>query len=82
MTIVLPEVYKPQLHDRMIRSKRTLAFSGCFKVLLPSPSYSRNASLMENRLHFLILYMDFCSLESPLVPGYHYCKSSVELTSL
>lgn len=65
---------KLQLQDRMIRSNRTLAFSGYFKVLLPSPSLSRNAFLMENRLYFLILYMDLCSLELPLVSVYYYYK--------
>lgn len=54
---------------------RTLAFSGCYNVLLSSPAHPRKVFLMENRLYFPILYVDFCSLASPLVPGYYYYKS-------
>lgn len=57
--------------ERMIRP---LAFSGNFKLSLPSPFHPRHVFLMENRLYFLILYVAFCSLESPLVPCYHYYK--------
>jgi hypothetical protein len=42
-------------------------FSGCFKVLLPSPFHPRNDFHKENKLYFLILYMGLSSLELPLV---------------